>query len=62
MIVKPSDHNILKKFTKICFQISDSFSLKTCNKYSLNKNWFKTFFVAPWCSGYHCCTTSLNKA
>ena len=23
---------------------------------------FLTTFVAPWCSGYHCCTTSLNKA
>ena len=22
----------------------------------------KTNIVAPWCSGYHCCTTSFNEA
>ena len=42
MNVKLSDLNTFQKITKICFQISDSFSLESYNKYSLTKKLFKT--------------------
>ena len=41
----------LKYLTKIFFQIRYKEVLNICEK----------LYVAPWCSGYHYCTTSFNK-